>query len=132
MLEEYHETKKLPYEIQIWNKFVDLVTSQNFIDLSEKQRMVSLVFWYDAEVNNGGHSGYFECNPGVKMEDLIRALNEVGASLFIPNVTHAFLHGKNDDYVEDDKTFGEFVPALTQLLQEYVAIHANDLGITLD
>lgn len=44
----------------VWNAFVDLLASESYEDLSTRQRIAHLVFWYDAEVGNGGHGQYFD------------------------------------------------------------------------
>lgn len=43
--------EKEPY--QLWNAFVDLLTTEEYDNLDEIQRIAYLAFWYDAEVNNG-------------------------------------------------------------------------------
>ena len=35
----------------------------SYEDLAEVQRKAHLVFWYDLQVNNGGHLQYFENQP---------------------------------------------------------------------
>ena len=39
----------------VWNAFVDFLASHGYGELSEEQRPAYLVFWYESEVQNGGH-----------------------------------------------------------------------------
>ncbi len=61
-----------------WNAFVDLVASENYEDLSEIQKIAHLIFWYDAEVNNGGHLQYFLNLAGRRAPETLTALSQVG------------------------------------------------------
>jgi hypothetical protein len=45
---------------RIWNAYVDLLAMEDYHDLVEQQRPAHLVFWYESEVQNGGHLQYFE------------------------------------------------------------------------
>ena len=42
-----------------WNAFVDLVATGEPNDFTDIQLRAHLIFWYDAEVANGGHLQYF-------------------------------------------------------------------------
>jgi len=66
-----------PY--RIWNAYVDLLAIEGYEDLSNEQRPAHLVFWYESEVQNGGHMQYFE-NRGVRyLDETIAALGLLGA-----------------------------------------------------
>jgi hypothetical protein len=52
------EVEKEPY--RVWNAYVDLLAVEDHRDLVPEQRAVYLVFWYESEVQNGGHLQYFE------------------------------------------------------------------------
>jgi len=73
-------TRKLSYSIleqrpyEAWNAFVNLLAKESYRDLDEVQRVAHLCFWYDSEVQNGGHLQYFE-NRGMLL------LNETQAAL---------------------------------------------------
>jgi hypothetical protein len=45
-----------PYER--WNAFIDLVATEDATRLTATQRAAQLAFWYDSEVQNGGHLQY--------------------------------------------------------------------------
>lgn len=119
----------LPLEIQIWNKFVSVVTMSDFKEFEEPLKSTALIFWYDAEVNNGGHSAYFDSYSNVLPEEIINALNNIGAYCFAHNLSDAYSCGQEDDYIESDRRFGCFTPPLIELLQNFVLSHAHELGI---
>ena len=61
-----------------WNAFVDLLTTAAHDELSTEQRAAHLVFWYDREVQNGGHAAYF-ANRGVsKLDETVAVLRQLG------------------------------------------------------
>src|SRR5437016_4501842 len=64
----------------VWNSFVNLLAKHSYEELSAEQRPAHLVFWYESEVQNGGHLQYFE-NRGVEhLAKTIAALGLIGAS----------------------------------------------------
>lgn len=71
------DIEKEPY--QLWNAFIDLLAMEEYESLNNVQRIAYLSFWYDSEVNNGGHLQYFE-NQGIHhLEETISALKNIGA-----------------------------------------------------
>jgi len=44
----------------VWNAFVDVLAMEEYADLDPVQRIPHLCFWYDSELQNGGHFQYFE------------------------------------------------------------------------
>lgn len=66
-----------PYEA--WNAFVSILARESYSDLDEVQRVAHLCFWYDSEVQNGGHLQYFE-NRGMSLiNETLVALDELEA-----------------------------------------------------
>jgi len=61
-----------------WNAFVDLLAMEGFEGLTEVQQAAQLVFWYDAEVNNGGHLQYFLNSAGERATETLAVLSELG------------------------------------------------------
>ena len=59
-----------------WNAFVDIVAMESPDDLSEIQRQAHFAFWYDSEVENGGHLQYFENHGTLHADATIHALEE--------------------------------------------------------
>ncbi len=63
----------------VWNTFIDLVSLAECEELGPKQRIAHLAFWYDSEVQNGGHLQYFENIRGAHLAETIQALDAIGA-----------------------------------------------------
>lgn len=62
-----------------WNVFIDLLATTPAHELSQVQLVAHLAFWYDSEVQNGGHLQYFE-NRGVdQVDETLAALQVLGA-----------------------------------------------------
>ena len=71
------EVKRNPHAV--WNAFIDLLAIEDIANLDRQQRKAHLIFWYDSEVQNGGHFQYFE-NRGTKsVPETIDALKALGA-----------------------------------------------------
>jgi hypothetical protein len=66
----------------VWSNFCSAGYSSrmSYEELSAEQRPAHLVFWYESEVQNGGHLQYFE-NRGIEhLAETIAALGLVSAS----------------------------------------------------
>lgn len=61
-----------------WNAFVDILAQEDSEDLSPIQRVAHLAFWYDAEVQNGGHGQYFDTMGLAKARETVDALELIG------------------------------------------------------
>ena len=72
------EVEAGPY--RVWNAYVDLLAMERFEDLSPEQRPAHLVFWYESEVQNGGHFQYFENQGTDHLVATIEALGLLGAT----------------------------------------------------
>jgi hypothetical protein len=62
----------------VWNAFIDLIAVEEYERLSQLQRMAHLVFWYDSEVQNGGHGQYFENRGTQRLGETVQALQALG------------------------------------------------------
>jgi Domain of unknown function (DUF4375) len=62
-----------------WNRFVWLLATTDYADLSPFQRPPHLVFCYESEVQNGGHLQYFINRGDQRGEKTIRSLRALGA-----------------------------------------------------
>lgn len=118
---------QLSEEAQRWNRFIDEICMKEHSTLSSVQKAAVLSFWYDAEMNSGGHSGYFDCYPDTKPEDLIWALDEVGAKAYIENFKDAISSGASDDYIKTDEVFYSIKPPLADILMKYVEEHKDEI-----
>jgi Domain of unknown function (DUF4375) len=64
---------------RVWNAFVDVLTMEDYDDLSPEQRPAHLVYWYESEVQNGGHLQYFENRGTEHLAATVKALGSLGA-----------------------------------------------------
>jgi len=124
----------------VWNAFVDLV-AEDYRDFSENQRAAHLVFWYEAEVQNGGHLQYFENRGTEQVGETISALKRLGATCqadvlyravaqlrggprkriaSVQEYADTALKGEFDAF---DKEFGECDPQLDKILEKFLAQH---------
>lgn len=94
-------------EYYLWNRFIECLANEKFgDDLSEIQQIAKLCFWYDAEMNNGGHCGYFDCYADEDFDNVEKSLIDIGAEEYSKNFKIAIKTGENDDYVSTDYKFG--------------------------
>ena len=128
---ERARVQQAPY--LLWNAFIDLLAKEDYQNLSPLQRKAHLVFWYDSEVQNGGHGQYFD-NRGVnRLAETIDALTEFGLScqarLLSAAATALSQVGRNADWaqvLEDsfidhlDSTFYACKPTITEALEEHL------------
>src|SRR3982074_3386268 len=64
---------------EVWNAFIALIASEPEEPFTAVQRVAALVFWYESEVQNGGHLQYFS-NRGIEeAAECVGALEHVGA-----------------------------------------------------
>ena len=110
-----------------WNKFIFDVCERDEAELSEIQKKAVLCFWYDAEMNNGGFSGYLDCYPGTDYKELESALREIANDAFADNLCKALSEGEEDGWQETDMEYYKFEPSLTTLLEEYVEAHKDEI-----
>lgn len=103
-----------------WNRFIEEVCHRDIDTLSVLQKNAVLCFWYDAEMNSGGHSGYFDCYPDTVPQELVDAIIAVGYKAIADNYQKALSDGENDGWVETDSIYYDFSPSLSDCLEEYV------------
>ena len=73
----------------VWNAFIDLIATEDYADLSPLQRKAHLAFWYDSEVQNGGHGQYFENQGRDRLSETVDALRKLGLSCQARILAHA-------------------------------------------
>jgi len=126
---------------RVWNAFVDVLAMEDFERLSPEQRPAHLVFWYESEVQNGGHFQYFENRGTEHLAATIEALGLLGAAcqqrvlreageLWLsrsrPRVQTAeefcdeALEGEFESF---DSRFHDCSPSLQECLEEYLERH---------
>lgn len=119
------DTHNLSEEDIRWNRFIEEICFKDINTVSLIQKNAVLSFWYDSEMNSGGHSGYFDCYPETQPDELLTALNAIGASAIADNFKKALQTGETDDYEESDNAFYSFEPSLADILMKYVELHKN-------
>jgi Domain of unknown function (DUF4375) len=128
----------------VWNEYVGLLAHADFHALTNMQRAAYLVFWYESEVQNGGHLQYFENRGGAEAQEAVTALGRLGASCQarvlaravaryvaktrpeIASVTEyveVALEGEFDDL---DREFHDCRPSLVEALQKYLEQHQGE------
>lgn len=127
----------------LWNAYVDLLANEDYESLSTEQRKAHLVFWYESEVQNGGHLQYFE-NHGTKhLAETIVALDSIEAAgqqqilreageLWLScerspiqsaeEYSETALEGEFDDF---DSRFHACLPTLEHCLETYLQAHQS-------
>jgi hypothetical protein len=139
--------KKLDLEKQShlgWNAFIDLIAIENFQDLTDIQKIAHLIFWYDAEVNNGGHLQYFLNSAGLRVFETLDALSQVELECQKAILTEALEVAQSvpistihtvDDYIAEatDDKFGRLdhryyahQAEVDKFLEEYLRMHFED------
>ncbi len=120
----------------VWNAFVCLLSECAYEDLRPSQRPAHLAFWYDAEVQNGGHAQYLTNPTGLRAEETVQALRAVGAE------RHAALLGRclatcrpadgarpaDSDTILDelDTEYHSLQPSLVDILGRHLEAHRPD------
>ena len=85
---------------------------EDYEDLTPEQRRAHLVFWYESEVQNGGHLQYFENSGAEHLEETVYALGLLGAE------------GQQEvesDFTMFDSRFHACSPTLQEYLEAYLA-----------
>ena len=135
----------------LWNTFVKFLSTADTREMNDVQMAAQLPFWYDAEVQNGGHLMYFENNCtklGDKVDVLIMAtldaLKIIGAgrqAQVLGRAADVYFsqprqHTKDPDeysqielegeFEKFDIEYGQVSPAIDDLLKEYLQAHTDN------
>ena len=62
-----------------WNGFIELLACTAWEELGTSQRPAALVFWYESEVQNGGHLQYFMNGHVDRGDETVQAPTQLGA-----------------------------------------------------
>ena len=109
----------------LWNRFIEEICDRDAETLSPIQKKAVLCFWYDAEMQNGGHSGYRDCYPETTPDELEDAILTVGNKEIADNYRRAITDGEEDDFEETDNAYYDFEPSLCDCLEEFVWENRN-------
>ena len=112
-----------------WNAFIDLLAVESYADLDPSQRPAHLVFWYESEVQNGGHGQYFE-NQGVgRIEEVLAALSQFGLSehaSVLRSAVQAFRRGDAARLSLADTEFHACSDSIVQVLHRHLDESASN------
>ena len=114
-------------EYKLWNKFIEEKCTKDLKQLNEIQKNATLCFYYDREMNIGGHVCYFNQYQNIDNKDLIKALEEVSNSKFVTNFKEAIDHGKEDNYEKTDNIYLKQSPCLTEYLEQYIITNKDKI-----
>lgn len=122
----------------VWNAFVNLLAMEDYQDLTPLQRAAHLVFWYENEVQNGGHLQFFENRGTVHLDETIDSLGLLGAVSHqqvlrdagdlwlsrarsrIENVEEYCEAALEGEFAAIDIRFGQCDPPLQKKLEEFL------------
>ena len=107
-------------QAEYWNRFIDEICYKELSDLTAIQRDAVICFWYDAEVNSGGHSGFFDCYPDMDLTALANALQMISNQQIADNFRNAITTGIADGYAAADDAFYAFSPELADYIEAFV------------
>ncbi|MBE7439075.1 MAG: DUF4375 domain-containing protein [Spirochaetales bacterium] len=62
-----------------WNAFIDLIALEDYESLSQIQKHAHLAFWYESEIQNGGHYQYFVNQGTQRLPTALEALRTLAA-----------------------------------------------------
>ena len=134
--------EKEPY--QFWNEFIDLLAMENENELTDIQKNAQRAFWYESEIQNGGHFQYFENVKFNNYSDIIKSIKFIGATDHaiilekavkiyfnkrrkIINSIKKFINGSlEDEYSELDSEYGLIEPNMNYYLEEYLKNHQDE------
>lgn len=122
----------------VWNAFVDLLATEEYDDLSPVQRKAHLVFWYDSEVQNGGHGQYLENRGVTRLAETVAALKDLALpcqALVLSRAAEALSAAAPGAAWEDalevgltgelDAAFHRCTPTVTEALEQHLARRAD-------
>jgi hypothetical protein len=128
----------------VWNAFIDLCAMEEYGELSATQRLGHLAFWYDSEVQNGGHLQYFLNRGTGLLEETITALGALGLGCHADVLRRAAaawdaserqqpesaeeysvqaLEGEFDEF---DGAFDECFPTIHEGLERHLEAHRDE------
>jgi hypothetical protein len=128
-----------PY--QLWNEYVDLLAMSDYDALEPVQRVAHLVFWYESEVQNGGHLQYFENQGTTHLDKTIAALRHLHGNCYsevlaaakvqyysrprtkIQSTTEYVATALQGEFDQFDQAFAQCRPEIVDLLKAYLNDH---------
>lgn len=139
------DLKNDPYTV--WNAFIDLLAMSDHRDLQDSQRPAHLVFWYESEVQNGGHL-QFVLNRGPELvPETVESLRMLGAEeqAKVLERAAALWNSKPrsnpsdvEDYIDEalefefedlDSAFGNCPVELTTILEKHLSENICEFNV---
>ena len=130
--------------LAVWNAFVDLIATEEFEALSPVQQGAHLLFWYESEVEHGGHRQFFVNGGTVHVHETVAALRECGLGCqadilrqaadvwlssertFLETGEEAASEPLDDGFAEHDAAFHECDPDIIQALESHLEQHQDE------
>lgn len=135
----------------VWNTFLQLLAESELPDMSDTQAVAQLAFWYDVEVQNGGHLEYFE-NKFILFGDqlgflvtlTLDALADLGASqqaAILSGASRLYLSRERkhpatveeyceaaaeEEFADFDQRYYGCSPDMNHYLEQFLEAHAGD------
>jgi hypothetical protein len=134
----------------VWNEYVNLLAMSDYKDLTRTQRAAHLVFWYEHEIQNGGHLQYFENHGTARVGEVIHALRRLSVDSQADILSRAAAHfskkGRRriksvEKYIEIalegefdvfDRAFHRCRPSLVQALEAFLAHNQPEFVVLVD
>jgi hypothetical protein len=131
------------WPLNVWNAYVNLLAMEPYDELTEEQRPAHLVFWYESEVQNGGHLQYFENRGTEHLHETVDALELLGANcqkeilqeaaklfrgrerLPIASVEDFVAAAHEGEFKAFDRRFYACSPSLPDRLKAHLALHQS-------
>lgn len=128
----------------IWNAFLDLVAMEDYEALSAPQRIAHLAFWYDAEVQDGGHLQYFENSAGTRSTEALVAVAQIGGPHLAAilreaierwasrereratSVRELVAQSLELEFGDLDERYHQSSPSMQELLERYLSEHEDE------
>ncbi|MCL2624034.1 MAG: DMP19 family protein [Planctomycetaceae bacterium] len=142
------DVEKEPY--LVWNMFIDIVACCCMTEMNEIQKKAALCFWYDSELQNGGHLQYFEnmtMRDTTDYQEVAEALNWLGAKSqseillkavairktekrgIIKNAFDYVVRAKEGKYDALDTEYYNCEPNMNLLFQDLIEKYQNEFVI---
>ena len=136
---EYEAT---PHEA--WNAYVNLLAMESPEELTDTQRYAHFAFWYDSELQNGGHLQYFENHGTQYLDATLHALQVVGADSqhavlssaaarctaqswgMIQTVEEYVATARDGEFDDLDEAYFDCQPTIPRLLEFYFDSHFGE------
>lgn len=128
----------------VWNAFIDLIATEEFESLPPIQRVGHLIFWYESEVQNGGHYQFFVNGGTVHLHETVEVLGDLGLTCqaetlraagdvwlsserTFPETGEDFASGALEgEFDELDAGFHECLPSLMEALESHLKEHQDE------